>query len=248
MLLGIFGDIHGNIEALASVHEKLINRGCERLVCLGDIVGYGASPGECIDFLKDKGIICIKGNHDFFALDRQRKMNWEMKDYSRDAIVWTQKQLAKEQFEWLENLPFSIKVAGVQLVHSSMETIDGEYWPYVLDAKTAQFHFYIQDCQVAFCGHIHIPLLFTCSENNGIKMEMLKSVILDLQSNKKYLINPGSAGQPRDLDWRASAVIYDTISGNLEPVRVEYDVDTTKAKIIAAGLSEDLAERLSSGT
>ena len=171
-----------------------------------------------------------------------------MKDYSRDAIIWTQSQLTKEQLEWLENLPFHTKIADIQFVHSSMETLEGEYWPYILDAKTAQFHFYLQECQVAFCGHIHVPLLFTCSESNGIKMEMLKSTTIDLQSNNKYLISPGSAGQPRDLDWRASAVTYDTISGRIEPVRMEYDVMASKEKIITAGLSEDLAERLSKGT
>jgi predicted phosphodiesterase len=248
MLLGVFGDIHSNIEALTSTYDELIGRGCQRIVCLGDIVGYGASPGECIDFLREKNITCIKGNHDFFALDHKEEIDWEMKDYSRDAIIWTQKQLTNGQLDWIESLPFNIKIDDIQFVHSSMETHDGEYWPYILDAKTAQFHFYMQDCQVAFCGHIHIPLLFTCSASHGIKMEMLKSTNLDLESNNKYLINPGAVGQPRDLDWRASAVTYDTLSGQLEPVRTEYQVDLSKDKIIAAGLSEDLAERLSSGT
>ncbi|MDD5699158.1 MAG: metallophosphoesterase family protein [Victivallaceae bacterium] len=248
MLLGVFGDIHGNIEALASVYARLTGLGCEQIVCLGDIVGYGASPGECINFLKDNEIACIKGNHDFFTLDRQEQSDWNMKDYSREAIIWTQKQLTEQQFHWLENLPFSMKIAGVQFVHSSMETLDGEYWPYILDAKTAQFHFYLQECQVAFCGHIHIPLLFTCSENHGIRVEMLKPAVLDLQSDNKYLINPGAVGQPRDLDWRASSVTYDTETGQLTPLRAEYDVAATQKKIIVAGLAEDLADRLSNGT
>ena len=247
MLLGVLGDIHGNIEALTSVYDKLIGLGCQRIVCLGDIVGYGASPGECIDFLKDRDIICIKGNHDFFTLDQQEKIDWEMKDYSRDAIIWTQGQLTEEQFNWLESLAYNLKIDGIQFVHSSMETLEGEYWPYILDAKTAQFHFYLQECQVAFCGHIHIPLLFTCSASDGIKMEMLKVANIDLQSDNKYLISPGAVGQPRDSDWRASAVTYDTLSGRINPVRMEYDVMESKNKIISAGLSEDLAERLSSG-
>ena len=248
MLLGVFGDIHSNIEALTSVYKKLTKQGCDRIVCLGDIVGYGASPGTCIDFMMEKDIACVKGNHDFFTLDRQKECDWEMKDYGRHAIIWTQGQLNEQQFEWLENLPFSMKIADVQFVHSSMETVEGEYWPYILDAKTAQFHFYLQDCQVAFCGHIHIPLLFTCSESSGIKMEMLKSTQLNLNSNNKYLVNPGSAGQPRDFDWRASAVTYDTETGKLELVRVEYDVTSTQKKIITAGLAADLADRLSNGT
>ena len=248
MLLGVFGDIHGNFEALTSIYDRLIRLGCQRIVCLGDIVGYGASPGECIDFLKEKGISCVKGNHDFFTLDHEEKIDWEMKDYSRDVIIWTQGQLTEAQLNWLEDLPFSTKIDGIQFVHSSMEALEGEYWPYILDAKTAQFHFYLQDCQVAFCGHIHIPLLFTCSENSGIKMEMLKSINLDLQSANKYLISPGAVGQPRDFDWRASSVMYDTVSGLVEPVRMEYDVAQSKKKIISAGLSTDLAERLSNGT
>ena len=248
MLLGVFGDIHSNIEALTSVYTRLTNLGCQRIVCLGDVVGYGASPGECIDFLRFKGINCIKGNHDYFTLNCEEKIDWEMREYTKHSLLWTQTQLTKEQIEWLEALPFNTQIDNIQFVHSSMETVDGEYWPYILDAKTAQFHFYLQDCQVAFCGHIHIPLLFTCSGNNGIKMEMLKATTLALQSNNKYLISPGATGQPRDLDWRASAVVYDTLSGRIEPVRTEYDVATSQAKIITAGLSEDLAERLSSGT
>jgi predicted phosphodiesterase len=248
MLLGIFGDIHGNYEALASIYDELKSRGCDRIVCLGDVVGYGASPGKCIDFLRSRNIDCIKGNHDFCALDYTKSRDWEMKDYSRDAIIWTQKQLTPEQFDWLESLPFNLNIAGIQFVHASMETVDGEYWPYILDAKTARFHFYLQHTQVAFCGHIHIPLLFTCSAESGIKMEMLKPTTLDLNSEKKYLISPGAVGQPRDLDWRASAVCYDTITGTVEPIRAEYNVEASKEKIFAAGLDSDLAERLSNGT
>ena len=248
MLLGIFGDIHSNIEALTSIYYKLISLGCTHLVCLGDIVGYGASPGECIDFLIKKNVTCVKGNHDFFTLDTQAMIDWEMKDYARDAILWTQQQLNRKQLEWLDDLPFSARIADIQFAHSSIETHDGEYWPYILDAKTAQFHFYLQDCKVAFCGHIHIPLIFTCTEAGAIKMEMLKARTLDLNSGNKYLVNPGAVGQPRDLDWRASAATYETLSGRLEPVRMEYDVEQSKEKIIAAGLSEDLAERLSNGT
>ncbi|MDD5728324.1 MAG: metallophosphoesterase family protein [Victivallales bacterium] len=247
MLLGVFGDIHGNYEALASIYEKLEDHGCERIICLGDVVGYGASPGRCIDFLRYRDIECIKGNHDFFALDHAASRDWEMQDYGRDAILWTQKQLSMEQFAWLESLPFSLCVDGIQFVHASMETVDGEYWPYILDAKTAQFHFYLQESQVAFCGHLHIPLLFSCSGEGGIKMEMLKTKVLDLTSGDKFLISPGAAGQPRDLDWRASAVCYDTLTGLVEPVRAEYNVEASKEKIFAAGLSEDLAERLSRG-
>jgi predicted phosphodiesterase len=248
MLLGIFGDIHGNFEALAAVHQELTRLGCDQVVCLGDVVGYGASPGCCIDFLKQKNIACVKGNHDFFALDREQLNDWGMKDYSKEAILWTQGQLTEEQFAWLESLPFSMKVGGVQFVHSSMETLDGEYWPYIMNAQNAQFHFYLQECQVAFCGHIHVPLLFSCSDTNAIKMEMLKATTLDLNSSNKYLITPGATGQPRDLDWRASAVTYDTESGKLQPVRVEYNVAATQEKILNAGLAADLAERLSNGT
>lgn len=246
MLFGVIGDIHGNIEALTAMHDRLVSIGCDVIIALGDIVGYGASPRECIDFAEANDIRCIRGNHDHFTLDTEEQLCWELKDYAREAILWTQANLSKEHFDWLRDLPFSMKIDGMQFVHASSETVDGEYWPYILDRKTAQFHFYLQETPVAFCGHIHIPLLFT-QHNGEIIMEMLKEKQLDLKSKRRYLINPGAVGQPRDSDWRAAAATFDNETGMLTPVRVEYDLKSAQQKILDAGLPEVLANRLSRG-
>ncbi|MCP3965175.1 MAG: metallophosphoesterase family protein [Lentisphaerae bacterium] len=246
MLFGVFGDIHANIEAFEAVLAKLKEIGCDKLVCLGDIVGYGASPRECIDLMRAENIESVKGNHDFYTADLEQERFWEVKDYAREAILWTQQELTGDHVKWLDKLPFGLRIGNNEFIHASMETVDGEYWPYIMDRNTAQFHFYLQDTPVAFCGHIHIPLLFS---HNGedIRMEMLKEKRLEKNPIFKYLVNPGAVGQPRDSDWRAAAAIYDDETGLVYPIRVEYDVKSAQKKILAAGLPSDLAERLSRG-
>ncbi|MFA7230188.1 MAG: metallophosphoesterase family protein [Victivallaceae bacterium] len=246
MRYGILGDIHSNIEALSAAYKKLSAMGCDKMISLGDMVGYGPSPGECIDFCRDYRIECIKGNHDTYVADLAHSKSWDLRDYARLALLWTQEILLPDQIQWLDRLPYTLRDDNALFIHASIETLDGEYWPYVLDRKAAQFHFYLQDMPVAFCGHIHIPLLFTCNSGE-ITMEMLKKEKLNLSAGRKYLINPGSVGQPRDSDWRAAVAIYDSETGIVEPVRVEYDLKKTQLKILAAGLPSVLAERLSRG-
>ncbi len=242
MLLGVMGDIHANFEALTAIYGKLKEVGCDKIISLGDSVGYGASPGGCIDFMRREKIIGVKGNHDDFLLDKAGRKSWELGDCAREAIIWSRTQLNSEQLHWLAGLPFALEFEECCFVHASLAALDGEYWPYILDRKTAEFHFYLQKPAVAFCGHLHIPLLFTRNSDN-IVIEMLKSI--KLEQHQKYLICPGAVGQPRDADWRAAAVVFDTASLAITPVRVEYDVDSAKQKIINAGLPEVLAERLS---
>lgn len=246
MRYGIISDIHGNFEALKAMWKVLCDEGFDKIICLGDVVGYGPSPVECIEFLQENKIETIKGNHDEFtsAID-SGPSNWEMQDYAAESILWTRVQLQPQHLDWLRQLPYSIKHETLQFVHASMETMEGEYWPYVLDKKTAQFHFYLQETNVAFFGHTHIPLFFS-SGRGQISMEMLKAKKLPLNFTK-YFINPGAVGQPRDADKRAAALFYDTVSRKVMPVRVEYPIDKTCKKIIKSGLPAILAERLSRG-
>lgn len=245
MRYGIISDIHSNLEALLALYDGLMEQGCEQIISLGDVVGYGPSPSECIDFVRRHKILSLKGNHDEYATDGTSGKDWGTQEYARKAILWTRSVLRKDQLQWLHELPYAFKIDGIQFVHASMETMNGKYWPYVLDQKTALFHFYLQDADIAFCGHIHIPLIFTYRKG-GIIMEMLKDKEL-CEENVKYLVNPGAVGQPRDSDWRGAAVVFDSATKQVVPLRVEYDVATTQRKIRSAGLPEVLAERLSRG-
>jgi predicted phosphodiesterase len=244
--IAIISDIHGNWEALQAIYRALTRRGFDRLVCLGDIVGYGPDPVRCIDFLIEHDILCLKGNHDAFAADIDRKLEWEMQDYARTMILWTQSQLDKARLRWLDRLPLQAEVEGTQMVHASLECVSGEYWPYILDKRTAQFHFYLQESRVAFCGHVHIPLVFTAS-GGVIRMEMLRRKRLSGRADVKTLVSVGSTGQPRDMDWRAAAVIYNTVTGYISPVRAEYDVEAVRGHFRRPGMPSLKPERIFRG-
>ena len=244
MRLGVFGDIHNNYEALVASYDFLIKKGCEKIACTGDIVGYCASPKECIRFMQDKEIPSVKGNHDFYTTLNNRDLS--IQPYAAVAIKWMQDTLTDDEINWLKDLPFTMEVEGVQFVHASLETPDGSCWPYILNEQTAIFHFFMQSTQFCFYGHTHIPLLFT--KNRGkVIYEFLTSRRLPKSGNAKYLINPGSVGQPRDFDSRAAVAILDLETNEIEIHRIDYDIKTAQKKIIENKLPKELAERLSSG-
>ncbi len=244
MRLGIFGDIHNNYEALTACYDYMKHHGCEKIVCTGDIVGYCASPKECIDFFRDKEIPSVKGNHDYYTTLPDRK--WNIQPYAEAVVKWMQDILDPKDIEWLDQLPFSLEFEGIQFIHASLETPDGSCWPYILNSQTAIFHFFMQKTQFCFYGHTHIPLLFTNNRGQVI-YELLTSRRFSKIGPAKYLMNPGSVGQPRDFNLRASLAIMDTETNDIELHRVNYDIETAQKKILNAGLPEGLAERLSSG-
>ncbi|MDD2479229.1 MAG: metallophosphoesterase family protein [Victivallaceae bacterium] len=243
MRIGIISDIHSNLEALQAIYSKLEKAKVDRIVCLGDIVGYGPDPVACIDFLIDHKIRSIKGNHDVFAIDITRKLEWNMQKTAEIMILWSQKKIDQKRRDWLDKLPLQMKYAGIQMVHASMECVTGEYWPYILDQSTAQMHFYLQESRVAFCGHLHIPLLFSAADGN-IKMQVLKRKKIPQKIAAKFLISVGSVGQPRDMDWRAAAAIYNTENNTIDSIRTEYDVDAVLAKFRRPGMPNVNPERI----
>lgn len=245
MRLGVFSDVHSNYEALKASFAALEQSGVDKFICAGDIVGYGANPKECIEFIREREILCVKGNHDHYTT--LLKGPWDIQPYAEEVIRWTQMVLDKEDIDYLTALPYTASCENVLFAHASLEAIDGEYWPYILDPKTALFHFFLQDTRFAFFGHTHIPLFFTYDENHKISIEILKSRKIPDEQDKQYLINPGSVGQPRDFDARSSVVIFDTESYDIELLRVEYDIARTQKSIISAGLPKLLADRLSRG-
>lgn len=243
MRLGIFGDIHANYEALAAVHAKL-TACADQLICTGDVVGYGGAPRQCIKFLAERNILCVRGNHDHYTA--QRDCSWNIQPYALEAIRWTQGVINPDERAWLDSLPYHLEIAGIGIVHSSLQAQDGSSWPYILNPQTAMFHFYMQAQRFCFYGHTHLPLQFTL-EQGQISFEFLSSRRYHPGEKGKYLLNPGSVGQPRDFDYRAAAVVFNTETLELELLRVEYDVAAAQASIRQAGLPEMLAERLSRG-
>ncbi|MBN2640167.1 MAG: metallophosphoesterase family protein [Victivallales bacterium] len=254
MRLGIISDVHSNYEALQATYRELCRRGCEKIICLGDVVGYGPSPNECIDFFVEKNIESIKGNHDYYVNCVEKSVEeLGVTPNAFRSVEWTREALAPSHKEWLDNLPFTLTRWDMMFIHAAVDTAEGEYWPYIFDIHSAMFHFYFQTTMLAFFGHVHVPLMFSCQKENNcprpaIRIEKLKEHCFAEETERKFLINPGSVGQPRNRDNRSSSLVLDLETCTLEAIYVQYDFQLTCRKILKSDLPEELALRLISGT
>jgi len=240
--IGFISDIHGNVEALQAVLAKLDQLGCDKIFSLGDIVGYGANPSECIKIIRERGLPAVMGNHDEYVTLLMDPGVEKLREEIQQAIYWTQNNLSMDELRWLANLPMRIETDDFTVLHASFHTIR---WAYCLDEATFAANFKQQNVYLAFCGHSHSPLLGMEVPNETPYVDYIRKTVL--KPGLKYMINVGSVGQPRDRDPRACAVIYDLESNELELLRIEYDIAAAQAKIRAAGLPEKFAIRLQEG-
>lgn len=239
MKYAIFGDIHANLEAFEAVLEDAENQGCTDRVCVGDIVGYAADPNTCLAMVRDMECPVVKGNHDEEAiLDTSLD---GLNPLAKHAMEWTRQQLSEEEREWLRNLKLVRQVRDFTIVHATLDTPGS--WTYVTNKFDAMASFSYQFTQLCFYGHTHTPRIYRKSDS----VEPLEETTVRLEMGRKYFINVGSTGQPRDGDWRASYAIYDVENQEVEIRRLEYDIQKAQDKIIDAGLPEMLAHRLSLG-
>jgi predicted phosphodiesterase len=239
MKYAIIADIHGNLEALQVVLEDAKTQRVTHYACLGDVVGYNANPKECLDIVRSMGMPCVKGNHDEYC---SADVGLEgFNPHAAEAVSWTREQLAEEDFVWLRELRYVRLVASFTIVHA---TLDGpQRWGYVFDKLAAAASFTYQNTSVCFFGHTHVPVAFIRDAVvRGGTYSKFK-----VEPGRKYFVNVGAVGQPRDGNPKASYAIYDMDDGTIELRRLDYDIATTQAKIRAAGLPERLAERLAVG-
>jgi predicted phosphodiesterase len=235
----ILGDIHGNWEALTAVLEDAHEQGVTHFVCVGDVVGYNADPEQCLGKVRELNFVLVRGNHDHYVSHDESLDDFH--PLAANVVDWTRRQLSSEEIEYLRNLRLTRVVGGFTIVHSTMDM--PEKWGYVFDTLEAEAHFNYQATSVCFFGHTHVPLAFekagrvTSSSYSKVKITI----------GKKYFINVGSVGQPRDGDWRSAYAIYDTKAREVELRRLSYDIEATQRKIIKAGLPERLARRLELG-
>ncbi len=244
MKYAVIGDIHANLEALQAVAEKAVSLGCERFLCLGDVVGYNANPCECIEFLQQLPMdICIKGNHDEYASSEADLSGFNPQ--AAWAIEWTREHVSPAQREWLDTLPYQhILNPKVTLVHATLDM--PKSWGYIFDKWHAASSFNYQYTQVCFSGHTHVPIIFRKQGQVG-QVSVVEESSVSFEAGHKYLINVGSVGQPRDGDSRASFAVYDADERTVELQRVAYDIEACQNKIRRAGLPERLAARLTTG-
>ncbi|MFO7973924.1 MAG: metallophosphoesterase family protein [Candidatus Hydrogenedentota bacterium] len=237
----IISDIHGNLEALEVVLAYIDEQEISHTICLGDVVGYGASPDECVSLIRSRGIPTIMGNHDAVACGREEP--WGFNELALSAVMWTSERLSPENIEWLKGLPPSLAYESFLAVHATPEESAWDYlfsWqetlPYIADLREKNY-------RVCFFGHTHCPGIFA---DDGL-YALDEDSRFTLDPEKVYMINPGSVGQPRDENARASFGIFDTESEDYELVRLEYDVDLSAQRIRDAGLPGFLADRLQYG-
>ncbi len=239
MKIALFGDIHANLEALETVLADAEAQGCDSYVCLGDVVGYNANPAECLEIIREMDCPVVKGNHDEDAGgDHSLEM---MNPIAAEALQWTRDQLNAEQREFLARMRMVRQVEDFTIVHSTLD--QPNVWNYVTNKFDAMSNFSYQFTQVCFHGHTHVPRVFV----RGSKVQEVPPESIAIEDGMKYFINAGSVGQPRDGEWKASYCIYDLDAKLITFRRLEYDIETTQKKILAAGLPEALANRLADG-
>jgi diadenosine tetraphosphatase ApaH/serine/threonine PP2A family protein phosphatase len=237
MRLAIVSDIHGNLEALEAVLADLGRRDVGAIACLGDFVGYGASPNECVARLRPLLEVAVLGNHDAAAIGRLR-----LGSFHSDAAAaarWTAGSLSPESRAFLEGLPLAVGWRGLWLVHASPSS--PQAWHYVLSAEDAAEELPAFDGRVCVVGHSHLPGAYV-EGRAGLSYTREPRVLM--AEGHRYIVNAGSVGQPRDGDPRAAYLLVDDTEGEWTHVRVDYDVEGAMAKIRAAGLPAFLAERL----
>jgi len=239
MRFAIFGDIHANLEALQAVLNDAEVRGVTHHVCLGDIVGYNANPHECVEIIRNLECPVVKGNHDEMAsvTDSLEGFN----PLAEEAINWTRAQLTDDDKKWLRELKLVRQVRDFTIVHATLDT--PHKWGYVFNQLDAAASFSYQHTQLCFYGHTHAPRAYI--RDSSVRTTPLDK--LHIEPGKKYFINVGSVGQPRDGDWHASYCIYDPGEQTIELRRLEYDIWTAQDKIVDAKLPQRLADRLALG-
>lgn len=239
-LIAIFGDIHANIDALDVVLDDCRREGVTDYLCTGDVVGYNAVPGECLRKIRDLGCPVVKGNHDHYVSSDQ-----DLSDFHPNAaavVAWTRQQLSDDEMQWLRDMPFEYSSKGISLVHATWDNPQG--FGYVFDHLQAEANFIKQKTPLCFHGHTHCPMIYEKQIGGVYRIEAQE---MKLPIGRKYFINVGSVGQPRDGDPRCAYALYDTAARTVRFRRLEYDIEAAQRRIREAGLPERLAERLALG-
>ncbi|MGA7161792.1 MAG: metallophosphoesterase family protein [Bacteroidota bacterium] len=232
MKYAIISDIHSNLEALQKALAIIDDKKVDEIICLGDVVGYGANPNECVDIIRSRCSTFVLGNHDEAALDPLSPRDFN--PIAQKAVEWTAAHLTNESKSFLSSLPMVAKKENIFLVHSSPSS--PELWDYVItadDAVAAMHHF---EEKICFIGHTHIPGIFS-------PIGRSKSV----SRNEQHLVNVGSVGQPRDGNPMLAFGVFDSTAWTYELIRAEYNIEGASEKILKAGLPRELGYRLMYG-
>ena len=240
MRYGIFSDIHGNLEAFEAVIEAFKSEHIDQYLCVGDVIGYGANPSECIRLVNDLKAIWIAGNHDWGCVGKVDLAYFN--PVAKEAILWTQDKLSLDQKEMIRHLNLVFANDDLTMVHGTLQK--AQEFLYLTKPSLALEMFPLMERQICFIGHTHVPQIIV-QEARGIEIRLEKQIKLD--PYKKYIVNTGSVGQPRDYNPDACFCIYDSKSKLLENKRIPYNIVEAQKKILQVKLPTYLALRLALG-
>jgi diadenosine tetraphosphatase ApaH/serine/threonine PP2A family protein phosphatase len=241
--VAVISDVHGNLYALEAVLGEIDRDPPDAIWCLGDTVGYGPRPNECCALVRERADVVLSGNHDLIALGSVEVAVEEFNPDAAAASIWTGKQLTDESREFLAGLEPSAEIDGAQLFHGSPRD---PVWEYVLSEEVALESLLLTEAPLVLVGHTHVATAIVLQEDRllgGVATEGLETRLED----GRWLLNPGSVGQPRDGNPRAAFLVLDLDAGRARFRRVAYPVARTQEEIRERGLPDSLAERLAHG-
>jgi diadenosine tetraphosphatase ApaH/serine/threonine PP2A family protein phosphatase len=237
MKYAFISDIHANLEALEACFKTIDAEGVDAIACLGDIVGYGASPNECVELVRERASHVVIGNHDAAVVGTTETEYFNLD--ARSAVLWTRNALTPENVTFLRGLPYTVAMDGLRLVHASPSA--PEDWIYLFNARDAAPEFTAFEERLCFFGHTHFPGFFLEWQGKITQQPPPRATI---RPGERAIINVGSVGQPRDGDPRAGFAVYDDQTGIVEIRRVFYDIGRVQSRILDTPLPKSAAERL----
>jgi predicted phosphodiesterase len=241
MRYALVSDIHSNIEAFDAVLMDIKGVGVDRILFLGDIIGYGPNPNECIERLLEVADISLGGNHDWAVIGKTPDDYFN--PYAKEAVEWTRKQLKDQHKDFLLRTKAADVVDGFQIAHSS--PMNPEEWRYILSYHDASENYPFLDANLCFIGHSHQPVVIEFNTQDDVEASRVE--FKELDKDRKAIVNIGSVGQPRDSNIKSCWVLFDSDLYSVEYRRVSYDVEAVQKKMEAIGLPRYLIDRLGLG-
>jgi len=243
MRFAFVSDIHGNLEALEAVFKDIEGQEVDEVICLGDIVGYGANPNECADLVRQKCTYILLGNHDAAAVNLLATHHFN--SHAKIAIEWTAANLNNDVRSFLLSLPLVLTRETLTLVHST--PYEPNMWYYITSLEEAAFNFQYFDTQVCLVGHTHIPIIIVLDGKKEVYVHQASQINLHGMDESRVLINVGSVGQPRDRNPDSCYAVLDTTLGDFFYRRVPYNIEKAQAKMKKIKMPEFLINRLIEG-
>ncbi len=240
MKIAIISDIHSNLEALEACFAEIDRERADDIVCLGDMIGYGADPNPCVERIRGRTPHVVAGNHDFAVIGHTPTEYFNLDALT--AVIWTRGELSPENRGYLATLPLVLELGGALFVHASPSRPAD--WNYVRTLREAKHELAAFNQRLCFIGHSHFPEFFIERAGEVVREAPPE---MTLRPGERALVNVGSVGQPRDGNPRASFALYDTDAGRVEIRRVAYNVERVRDRILDTDLPASAARRLAWG-